>query len=57
MLMGVSGYAEIAFAEHPDPNRFRQGAIVAQLHTAAKYSAPVEVKTKIEATMNTQPGR
>ena len=57
MFPGVSAFGEIGFAQIPDPDALRQGAIVARLSTNPAYNAETKTAPKINGTVITSPGK
>lgn len=56
-MFGATTFGDRAIAEGPDPLEGRAGAIVATLATVSKYAGPIETRPKIQADLNTTPGR
>lgn len=56
-MFGTTSFGEKSIAEGPDPLEGRTGAIVASLSTVSKYAGPLETRPKIQADLNTVPGR
>lgn len=58
MLFGWTPFGDVAYAAVPDPDAYRQGAIVASLSTSPKYSHnSTQATPRYNAAVRTAPER